>query len=625
MTHLPTTGNGAEAATRGSGSRAARRWRALAVATALGYVAAGGMALAAAAASFTASLDREVVTLGESATLALRFEGGEPRTVPVPPAIPNLEIAYLGPTKEIAIVNQAVSSSVTHSFRITPRQAGEYTLPEIVTEVAGQQLRSAPLRLTVLKPNAAPEGAGAAGQLAFLRVLLPKKEVYLGEVIIAELQFHYRQGTHLAGTPQITDLPVEGLAVGNSVLAAQRQVRVGGTAYNVLPALVALTVLKTGPLRLGPVTATVALQLPVANRRRDPFFEPFGLRDPFDLFGRNEQRSVPVAADPETLLGLPLPTHNVPASFHGAVGNFQMSFSASPTNLTVGDPITVRVQITGRGALETLTLPEPPAWKDFKLYPPTTEVKTADALGVQGTKLFEQVVVPQNADIRELPALEFSFFDPEQKAYRTLRQPAVPLQVQPGGATPAPVVAPGRPGPAESPSPPAQDIVGLKPHLGPVATARPPLVLRTSFLGAQAAPLLAWLAAVAWRKRADTLARNPRLRRRRQVAQIVNDGLEQLRALAAANRPDEFFATLFRLLQEQIGERLDVPASSITEAIVDERLKPAGLADSACAALHELFQACNLARFAPGQTGPALAALVPRVEAVILQLRKFEP
>ena len=33
---------------------------------------------------------------------------------------------------------------------------------------------------------------------------------------------------------------------------------------------------------------------------------------------------------------------------------------------------------------------------------------------------------------------------------------------------------------------------------------------------------------------------------------------------------DQFFATLSRLLQEQLGERLDLPASAITEAVIEE-------------------------------------------------------
>src|SRR6185369_10446315 len=122
--------------------------------------------------------------------------------------------------------------------------------------------------------------------------------------------------------------------------------------------------------------------------------------------------------------------------------------------------------------------------------------------------------------------------------------------------------------------PPAQDIVPIKQRPGALAQAGAPLVQRPWFVALQGAPLLAWLCALGRRKRADALANNPRRRRQRQVAQIIREGLSELRRLAAENKSDEFFATLFRLLQEQLGERLNCPASAITEAVIDEKLRP---------------------------------------------------
>ena len=130
-------------------------------------------------------------------------------------------------------------------------------------------------------------------------------------------------------------------------------------------------------------------------------------------------------------------------------------------------------------------------------------------------------------------------------------------------------------------------------------------------------PLLAWLSAVVWRKRTESLANNPRLRRQRQVAQIVREGLVQLRRLAEEKRSEEFFATLVRLLQEQLGERLDLPASAITEAVIEEHLRPRGVPDAVLTPLHELFQTCNLARYAPVKSSQELAAIVPEVEAAL--------
>src|SRR5947209_20494425 len=73
------------------------------------------------AATFTASLDRDAIVLGETATLSLKFSGGAPKDAPSLPAIPNLQIDYVGPSSEFSFINGQVSSTVTHNFRVTPR------------------------------------------------------------------------------------------------------------------------------------------------------------------------------------------------------------------------------------------------------------------------------------------------------------------------------------------------------------------------------------------------------------------------------------------------------------------------------------------------------------------------
>jgi hypothetical protein len=297
-----------------------------------------------------------------------------------------------------------------------------------------------------------------------------------------------------------------------------------------------------------------------------------------------------------------------------------MTLSAGPTNVATGDPITVKIQISGRGAFDSLALPEQNAWRDFKTYPPTTKVDTTDPLGLQGTKTFEQVVVPQSADIKALPPVSFSFFEPDRQRYCTLTQPGVPLVVRPGGSAPAPTVVTASRAAQDLP-PPTQDIVHIKPRLGALAQIGPPLVQRSWFLALQAVPVLAWLSALAWRKRTEMLANNPRLRRQRQVAHIIRKGLIELRQFAAENKSDDFFATLVRLLQEQLGERLDLPASAITEAVIEEHLRPRGVPETTLAPLRDLFQTCNLVRYAPMKSSQELAAVITRFEGVLRELQ----
>ena len=142
-----------------------------------------------------------------------------------------------------------------------------------------------------------------------------------------------------------------------------------------------------------------------------------------------------------------------------------------------------------------------------------------------------------------------------------------------------------------------------------------PLISQPAFLITQTLPVLAFLAAFVWRKRTDSLANNPRLRRQRAVAQLVAGGLTDLNKFAAENKSPEFFALLFRLLQEQLGERLDCPASAITEADV-ARLAPLKAKPETLKSLHELFQFCNQARYAPIQTRQELAAIAAKFKRV---------
>jgi BatD DUF11 like domain len=574
-------------------------------------------------ASFTATLDRDTITVGESATLSLKFEGGEPRQMPAPPAIANLQIVGEGSSRNISILNGQVSSTVSQNFTLTPTQPGDFTIPGLRAEVGGQILTTPPLKLKAVKASA-PAGGATGEQLAYFKLFVPKKEVYVGEVFAVEFQVHIREGVANAenilqnfdaygGCP----LKAEGVSILKTAHAQRRRGRVGNANYNVATLVTSLSPVKTGTLNIGSMDVNLTLQLPVGNRRRDMF-------DPFGMFQQFEERRVSLTAETETLTALPLPRENIPTNFIGAVGSYSMTVSAGPTNVATGDPITVKIQVSGHGALDALAMPEQNAWRDFKTYPPTTKVDTTDPLGLQGTKIFEQVVVPQSADIKVLPPVSFSFFDPDQKSYRTLTQPAISLIVRPGGSAPAPTVVSTSRSAPDNP-PPAQDIVHIKPRFGALAQIGPPLVQQPWFLALQAIPVLAWLSALAWRKRTENLANNPRLRRQRQVAQIIRSGLLELRQFASENKSDDFFATLVRLLQEQLGERLDLPASAITEAVIEEHLRPRNVPETTLASLHELFQTCNLVRYAPIKSSQELAAIIPKLEIVLRELKELKP
>src|SRR3954447_16846242 len=102
-------------------------------------------------ATFTATLDRDTITVGDTATLTLKFEGGDPKAVPMPPEIPNLQIGDAGNGRNITIINGETSSSFSQNFTLTPTQPGDFDIPALRAEVGGQILTSQPLKLKAVK------------------------------------------------------------------------------------------------------------------------------------------------------------------------------------------------------------------------------------------------------------------------------------------------------------------------------------------------------------------------------------------------------------------------------------------------------------------------------------------
>src|ERR1039458_6315021 len=572
------------------------------------------------AASFTASLDRDTLTLGESATLSLKFEVVQqqdtPQNLPQLSGIPGLNFGYVGNQSMDLNINGIKSSIVTFPYAVTPTKVGEFTIPAMRANVGGQQLTSQPLRLLVSKASAPTADAVNSGtEAAFLKFVFPKNRIYVGEPEVARLELYLRDDVQDLRNFQLTSSLTDGFSAGKTAEQQnqRRRAQIGNHIYTIIPLAMPLTAVRTGSLTLGPFTASAVVVLPGQNQGGDPFFRQF--------LNQGEQKQVTLATDPVNVESLPLPAENKPANFIGAVGSFTMTATAGPTALTVGDPITVRVQISGRGALDTVTLPPQEAWRDFKTYPPTTKLETSDQFGFQGTKTFEQIISPQNSDVHELPALTFSFFNPDDGQYHTLTQAAVPLVVKAAGASPMPAMAANK-NPAEEKPP--QDILPIKEKLGTLAQNNIPFVAQPVFLAVQSLPVLAFLAAFIWRKRTDNLANNPRLRRQRAVAQLVASGMDDLKKYAAANQPDEFFATLFRLLQEQLGERLDCPASAITENVIDEHRVLRGAAQTTIGSLRELFQLCNQARYAPVRGSSELNSVAVQFEKLIGQLQELK-
>jgi hypothetical protein len=561
----------------------------------------GLVASVEAAVSVRAQLERATIMAGETGILNVIVEGGSPQSAETFPTIAGLTMQYRGHSQNITSVNGQTSHKHLLNYSISASQPGQYTLPSIKVVVDGTPYSTQPVMLTVTKAD-----VSAQNRYAFLRLNVPKQEVYVGEILPIELQLYVVDAENI----QAPQLKSDSFIIHKQPEHTRSQAQVGNVLYSVLTFKMSVSAAKAGKLTFGPAEMSLVLRI---RTRPDP-------NDIFGMFGRYERRPLAVSSPSVELNVLPLPSP-APPDFNGAIGSFTWTVSASPANVEVGDPITLKIAVSGRGNLDNLKPPEI-NWPGFKTYPPSSSVASDDPLGINGSKNFEQVIIPQSTAVAEVPALSLSYFDPAQKQYLKLTHPSTPLRIRPGTATANRPTVAGTESNDESAAEP-DDIVHIKSSPGPLIALAPPLIRQPWFLALQLLPLIGVVSAAVWRKRQDHLANHPKLRRKIEVQRFVASGLVELRSVATANEPERFYALLFRLLQEQLGERLDLPASAITEAVLDERLPRGGAGPELIQELRYLFQICNQARYAPLRTDAELLSVAATLEKALSALQEL--
>lgn len=561
------------------------------------------------------SLSRSQIGVGENTMATITIEGAAADQQPEFHLPDSLNSQLVGDSNVTRVVNGAVSQIRVMQYLITATKVGDFNLGPVKIMMGNKIVQSQTylLQVTQKAPNAPTQkpAEDLAQKMAFLQLQVPKTEYYQGEVFPVEMNLYFQSAR--ADMPQLKS---DGFALSNPPQHLQNRVRIGNGYYQQHSFRYAGRALKTGEVTFGPAECSIDIQIPVQDT--DPFFG--------GIIQRYRTQSTQLKSEPIKLTILPLPTENRPASFNGAIGRFLFKASVSKTQVSVGDPISINVEITGLGAWDAVQLPPFDAWRDFKIYPPNNEFARADELGIQGTKKFEIIVVPENSDVKEIPALSFSYFDPQLRNYQTVTQPAVPIRVTAANTAPAqPSVMAGKvTNPSTTETPVANDILHIKPHFGLTASLDAPALGRPWFWLLNAFPLVGWAVLTTVRKRAERLAGDPRNQRRKAVQESEAVELPKLRELARSKDVKAFYDLLTKLLQERLGERLNLPAASITESIVEEQLAPLGMTEALRNDVHALFHASNQARYASFREAAGLEEVAEQAAKVLAALANWE-
>jgi hypothetical protein len=549
-----------------------------------------------------ATLQPAQIQLGESAqfTITNLGDGTNPVTMPV---VSGLKFEIIARTREMQVINGTMLPSSSIVMRVTPQIAGIFTIPAVTPKAQPLVLQvnaaasgtslphptgpGAPIPPPILSGGSIPKGVRLTDDgSAYVRLSIPKREVYVGESVPVEMEVGMRSGfvASINGLPKLTD---DNFALNNLSRQPERTEKlINGEPFVLLTWRSTLAVVKPGTFSLA---AEVPLTVKIRTRpkRESSLDDRFG--DPFwqNLFGATIPKDINVTSPAQELTVHELPAEGRPSDFHGAIGTFSISSDVSPTKADVGDPLTLRMRVTGSGNFDRVDSSMLDHVDQWKTYPPKSSFNSSDPLGFNGMKTFEQPVIASKAGVQELPGLTFSYFDPNKRRYETARSAPLSVSISPSLADSR--TAPAVPSTAALPD--SKYAAGLRPdHAETTATpSLIPLYLQSKFLPVPSIVVLAfaagWLSA---RRRRGVGERQPASDR--IASRAAKRVLAQMQAAARAGDAALFFETARTALQSLLAARWQLAPGDITTSEVGGRVGADG-------EIRELFALADEAKY----------------------------
>lgn len=543
--------------------------------------------------------------VGESVRVQVQAEGfsqeDEPSCTPMGPLPEGM--TFLGMTPQhssfTSIINGKRTSRVIANYifiyEFVGQKPGVRSIPAFEVATSDRKYRTRPLRVQLQEVPIDPR--------LRVKVVMPERALYVGQEVPIKIEWwtenalFERRGEQSLQVPLLKlssdfklayDAPTtrrdqaihingdDGLQV--KVTAERR--KDGDTTYVVVTAPITLIPLRAGKFSPAPASLTL---LEVTGYRRT-------------MFGREpaSTRKIGVFDLPRTIEILDLPTQGRPASFAGALGTgFTLNVRAERTVVQVGEPVKLTVALSGDGSLETAG---PPRFAEGGLAPSQFRVRSDNLAGTiaENTKTFEVNVRILDASVREIPPIEYSWFDPTRQEYRSTTSQPIALRVKEGRTVTAADVEQSQPIETELETTEVESVPmpgdGDRPRFtltgaslslldeddvgGLLSFATP-----TNTLLLHTLPLLALVLAIFGRRRASI---DPEIGRRKQLFS------DQIRAIdgAASRPPREAARAIAAALRAMVAES-------------DRAQRPGDVDD--------LIATCDAVVFAPEDRTPELA------------------
>lgn len=552
---------------------------------------------------------------------------------------------FTSTSSSVQMVNGSVTRITTNSytFALQAYKEGTFRVGSASLNVKGTKITSEPFDIKVVPDDgshAAPSGGGAAsgqsqaqqntndpqvsGKDLFLRVVPSKKSAYVGEQVVLTYKLYTKvpvSSLSVVKAPSYAGFWTKDISDNTGGTLRQSSEYINGIEYTSAEIQkVVVAPQRAGKLTLDPMVIECIAQIRRENNRQrsmDPFEEFFN--DPF--FNRNITNVKKELTSNSFVLEVKsLPEANKPASFAGAVGNYNFKSDIDMTELKTNEAFTLTYTVSGTGNIELLQMPEPVFPPDFEVYDPKISTSTdVTANGLSGTKKAEYLVIPRRAGSFTVPAVEFSFFNPSNGAYQTLSSKPYEIQVEKGRDDEGGGIYASN----------QEDIKYLGNDIRHIMTGNPHLrPQRSAFFGSSAyyvallALLLAFILLLILLKNREKMEKDTAATRNRKADKVARGRLKRAAQFLKEKDQDKFYVEMSQALWGYIADKLGIERSKLSMDTVSETMKEKSVPDELTQQFVDTLNSCEFARFAPGSAEEKMDDLYQRGIEVISKAEK---
>ena len=373
--------------------------------------------------NFEATLSKKKLGLNER--LRIDFVMNKNGDNFTPPNFENFQIIG-GPNQSIktSYLNGEQSFSKTFSYFLKPLKKGKLVIYQATITIDGQEYKSLPVEVNVTN---SVKGANSNSDDEYfdddnieLIASVSKSSPYINEPITIVYKLYYKSPINVSNAneseaPKYKDFFTQNIKIPQ--LKVNRETY-KGQIYNVVDwRKVVLYPQRDGNLEISPLSLNLVLDFPTNKR---------------DFFGNiiYDQASKIITTGSKIITVRKLPDNGKPKNFSGAVGQFEFDIILNKNSLKASESFQAKVKVTGQGNLKLFDLPNLMVPASMELYEPERKenVKT-NLSGMSGTIENIYTIVPKYQGKFPIQELEFSYFDPLEKTYKTLKSQKLNIDV----------------------------------------------------------------------------------------------------------------------------------------------------------------------------------------------------